>query len=96
MRGLFISMEGPDGSGKTTQIEKLKEYFSNKGYEVVITREPGGTQISEEIRNIILDVKNEALSDMTEALLCSIQSTACGRKINRHWKAERLSSAIDL
>lgn len=69
MRGLFISMEGPDGSGKTTQIEKLKEYFSNKGYEVVITREPGGTQISEEIRNIILDVKNEALSDMTEALL---------------------------
>lgn len=69
MRGLFISMEGPDGSGKTTQIEKLKEYFSNKGYEVIITREPGGTQISEEIRNIILDVKNEALSDMTEALL---------------------------
>ncbi|NLM12745.1 MAG: dTMP kinase [Epulopiscium sp.] len=69
MRGLFISMEGPDGSGKTTQIELLKEYFLNKGYEVIITREPGGTQISEKIRDIILDVNNKALSNMTEALL---------------------------
>jgi len=62
-------MEGPDGSGKTTQIELLKEYFLNKGYEVIITREPGGTQISEKIRDIILDVNNKALSNMTEALL---------------------------
>jgi len=69
MRGLFISMEGPDGSGKTTQIERLKDYFLNKGYEVIITREPGGTQISEKIRDIILDVNNKALSNMTEALL---------------------------
>ena len=69
MRGLFISMEGSDGSGKTTQIELLKEYFLNKGYEVIITREPGGTQISEKIRDIILDVNNKALSNMTEALL---------------------------
>ncbi|HHW66102.1 dTMP kinase [Defluviitalea raffinosedens] len=69
MRGLFISMEGSDGSGKTTQIERLKDYFLNKGYEVIITREPGGTLISEQIRNIVLDVKNEVLSDMTETLL---------------------------
>lgn len=69
MRGLFISIEGPDGSGKTTQIEELEKYFINMGYEVVITREPGGTTISEKIRKIILDVENKALSDMTEALL---------------------------
>ena len=55
MRGIFISMEGPDGSGKSTQIELLKKYFSEKGYEIVITREPGGTKISEAIREIILN-----------------------------------------
>lgn len=69
MRGLFISMEGPDGSGKTTQIEKLQKYFVKSGYEVIITREPGGTSVSEKIRNIILDVENISLSDMTEAFL---------------------------
>ena len=45
MKGIFISMEGPDGSGKTTQIKKLEEYLTNKGYDVLITREPGGTRI---------------------------------------------------
>lgn len=69
MSGLFITMEGSDGSGKTTQIEELQGYLVNLGYEVMITREPGGTSISEKIRKIILDVNNETLSDMTEALL---------------------------
>jgi len=62
-------MEGPDGSGKTTQIEELKKFFNDKAYEVVITREPGGTDISEHIRSIILDVNNDNLSYMAEALL---------------------------
>lgn len=44
MAGIFISMEGPDGAGKTTQIELLKAYLENKGYEILITREPGGTK----------------------------------------------------
>ena len=49
-KGIFITMEGPDGSGKTTQITLLKEYLEKEGYDVLITREPGGTVISEAIR----------------------------------------------
>ena len=69
MRGFFITFEGGDGSGKTSQINLLKKYFEDKGKEVVISREPGGTQISEKIRNIILDINNSEMSDITEALL---------------------------
>lgn len=65
----FITLEGGDGSGKTTQIELLKTYLENKGYEVVLAREPGGTEISEKIRQIILDIANDKMSDMTELLL---------------------------
>lgn len=68
-RGMLITFEGPDGSGKTTQIELLKKYLKEKAYEVVITREPGGTNISEKIRNIILDNKNSEMCGMCEALL---------------------------
>ena len=68
-RGLFITFEGPDGSGKSTQIEKLATYLKEQGYEVVLTREPGGTKISEKIREIILDPDNKEESGVTEALL---------------------------
>ena len=67
--GLFITFEGGDGSGKSTQITKLKEYLEHKGFQVVLTREPGGTPISEAIREIILDSNNTEMSDMTETLL---------------------------
>ncbi len=69
MKGIFISMEGPDGSGKSTQIELLKNYLEDKGYEIVITREPGGTVISEDIRRIILNKEYKEMGYMTEALL---------------------------
>lgn len=69
MAGLFITMEGPDGSGKSSQIELLKAFFEGKGYEVVLTREPGGTKISEAIREVILDKTYTEMSYMTEALL---------------------------
>ncbi|MBB6218707.1 dTMP kinase [Anaerosolibacter carboniphilus] len=69
MRGLFITIEGPDGSGKTTQMKKIEEYFTAKGYEVVITREPGGTRIGEKIREIILDKNHVEMDNITEALL---------------------------
>ncbi len=69
MAGIFISMEGPDGAGKTTQIELLKAYLEKIGYEILITREPGGTKISEAIRSIILDRSNLEMDYMTEALL---------------------------
>lgn len=69
MEGLFITFEGPDGSGKTTQIDMLREYFEATGYNVLLTREPGGTRISEKIRNIILDPNNKEMSPVCEALL---------------------------
>ena len=57
MKGIFLTMEGPDGSGKTTQILKLKEHLMQHGYdEVVVTREPGGTVISEAVRGILVTV----------------------------------------
>lgn len=69
MEGLFITIEGGDGSGKTTQIDLLMQYFDDHGYEVLLTREPGGTVISEKIREIILDKNHMEMADMTEALL---------------------------
>lgn len=69
MEGIFITMEGPDGSGKSTQIELLKKYLEHKGYDIVIAREPGGTVISEVIRKIILDPVHKEMSHMTELLL---------------------------
>lgn len=75
-RGKFITIEGTDGSGKSTQIELLKKYFADKGIDVVFVRDPGSTQIGEKIRSLILDIQNTAMSDETEALLyaaCRIQ-----------------------
>lgn len=69
MRGKFITIEGTDGSGKSTQIELLMDYLKKKGADVIFTREPGGTQISEKIREIILDVNNTEMTGITEALL---------------------------
>lgn len=69
MKGIFITMEGPDGSGKTTQIRLLQQDLSEKGYQVIITREPGGTVISEKIREIILDPAHKEMSPVTEMLL---------------------------
>ena len=69
MKGLFIVMEGPDGSGKTTQINLLKEYLSKAGYECLITREPGGTVIGEEVRQLILNPEYREMSPVTEMLL---------------------------
>ena len=71
MKGLFITIEGTDGAGKTTQINMLMEYLKNKGREVIFTREPGGTAIGEKIRNIILDNSNSEMEDITEAFLYS-------------------------
>ncbi|APC38674.1 dTMP kinase [Clostridium estertheticum] len=68
-RGRMIVLEGPDGSGKTTQIELLEKHLQKSGYEVVRVREPGGTGISEKIREIILDNDNCKMSYMCEALL---------------------------
>ena len=66
---MFITIEGPEGSGKTTATNKVIEELKKLGYDVVRTREPGGTPISEQIRNVILDKSNTAMDSRTEALL---------------------------
>jgi len=67
-KGPFITLEGPDGSGKSTQSILLARYLEKKGYKVVRTREPGGTSIAESLRRIILNPKNR-ISKITEVLL---------------------------
>lgn len=66
---MFITLEGPEGSGKTTAVEFAVNKLLEMGYEIVRTREPGGTIISEQIRNVILDKANTAMDARTEALL---------------------------
>ena len=68
-KGAFISLEGCEGSGKSTQISLLKDYLNENGTEFVFTREPGGTAISEDIRRIILNGAYTEMTDETEALL---------------------------
>ncbi len=68
---LFITFEGPDGSGKTTQIELLHRYLKHENYSVLLTREPGGTLIGEQIRSVLHDAKNTAMLPETEILLYS-------------------------
>lgn len=69
MKGIFITLEGPDGSGKTTIAYALKEQLEKEGYEVIYTREPGGIRIAEDIREIILDKQNINMDPRCEALL---------------------------
>ena len=69
MKGLFITFEGGEGSGKSTLIEGLVEYLESRNLKVIKTREPGGIKISEDIRNVILDVNNTRMDQITEALL---------------------------
>lgn len=69
MKGKFITFEGPDGCGKTTIVEMIYKKLEDLGYKVIKTREPGGTDISEKIRDVILDVNNDEMSPRCEALL---------------------------
>ena len=66
---MFITLEGPEGSGKTSHIPSLVEYLREKGYTVFPTREPGGTSIGEQIREVIHDLKNVEMHPRTETLL---------------------------
>ena len=68
-QGKFVTFEGPDGSGKTAQLDILADEFIQAGYPILRTREPGGTFIGDQIRATLLDLKNTAMIDRTEALL---------------------------
>lgn len=66
---MFITLEGPDGSGKSMQIGGLAEFIRSQGYEVITTREPGGTAIGDQIREVIMRMDNKAMHPRTEILL---------------------------
>ncbi len=68
-RGLFITFEGPEGSGKSTQLKMLVKHLRGAGYDVLETAEPGGTPIGMQIRRVLLDAKNQELSPTAELLL---------------------------
>jgi dTMP kinase len=87
VKGLFITFEGPDGAGKTTQILKMAKQLKNDGYDIDITREPGGTPISDTIRGILLSPDNEELVSQAEVLLY-----AASRAQHVH---ERILPALD-
>ncbi len=66
---MFITLEGPEGSGKTSQAPKLAEYLRQHGFDVLTTREPGGTSISEQIRTVLHNLENKEMNPRTEILL---------------------------
>lgn len=68
-RGVFITFEGGEGVGKSTNIAFLEEYLKSRGVELVVTREPGGTRIGEEVRRLLLQVREDAIAPMAELLL---------------------------
>lgn len=72
MAGYFITFEGPEGAGKTTILGILQKELLKKGYDVVSTREPGGIDIAEQIRSVILDRNNTKMDSRTEALLYAL------------------------
>jgi dTMP kinase len=66
---MFITLEGPEGSGKTSQLPKLAEYIRQRGFDILTTREPGGTSISEQIRTVLHNLENKEMHPRTEILL---------------------------
>lgn len=69
MRGLFITIEGTEGVGKSTNVSFVREYIASRGLELVVTREPGGTPLAEEIRHLLLAPRNELFDPVAELLL---------------------------
>ena len=68
---MFITLEGPEGSGKTSQLPALAEFLREKGYDVLVTREPGGTSVGDQIRDVLMNMKNVSIVPQTEILLIS-------------------------
>ena len=83
MRGFFITFEGIDGSGKTTQIKLLNKYLMDRGFDVVLTREPGGTALGDEIRDILLNPRNKGISSRAETLLFEASRAQLVEKVIR-------------
>ena len=94
-RGCFFSFEGIDGCGKSTQIEYLSESLLNSGKEIIKIREPGSTDISEEIRSILLNPNNEMINDACEALLMAASRVQLLKEIIVHLINKNLIKSIN-
>jgi dTMP kinase len=82
---LFITFEGPDGSGKTTQVKQLAEYLRGRGCDVLAVREPGGTSIGEQIRDVLHSLANQEMRPQAEILLyCASRAQLVGQVIRPH------------
>ena len=90
-RGLFITLEGLDGSGKTTQINRLADWLQKRAHPPVLTRQPGGTPTGDRIRALLLDSRSTALSPMTEmALMFADRAQAIAEVIEPALKAGKI------
>ena len=90
-QGLFITLEGLDGSGKTTQLKRLAAWMEKRGAESVVTRQPGGTEIGDQIRALLLDSRSEGLAPMTEmALMFADRAQAIAQIIAPALAAEKI------
>ena len=81
MKGLFITFEGPEGSGKSTQIKLLRQFLADRGHDVVTTREPGGTVAGDRIRSVLLDKDCGSLEPETELFLMLAQRSEHLKKV---------------
>jgi len=79
----FITIEGPDGSGKSTQARLLADHLAGQGYDVLFTREPGGTEIGDQIRRVIMSLDNKQMSPQAEFLLFSASRAQLVREVIR-------------
>jgi len=77
----FITIEGPDGSGKSTQARLLADHLSGQGFDVLFTREPGGTEIGDQIRRVIMSLDNKQMSPQAEFLLFSASRAQVVREV---------------
>lgn len=85
---MFITLEGPDGSGKTSQVADLAEFLRAQGHSVYVTREPGGSSISTQVRSILMDLDNKSMHPRTETLLfCAARAQHVEEIIRPHLAA---------
>jgi len=79
----FVTLEGPEGGGKSTQAQRLTDHLKNRGQDVLFTREPGGTEIGDQIRRIIMSLENKSMSPEAEFLLFSASRAQVVRELIR-------------
>ncbi len=88
---MFITLEGPEGSGKTSQLPALAEFLRGKGYDVLVTREPGGTSVGDQIREVLMNMKNVSIVPQTEILLFqAAPPSTLRRSFARRWMRKKL------